>query len=112
MTNAEYVLELTGDKATLVSNLGVLLNEDDLDTDEYFAIMIYSLYHSYMRNYKEYHGQSNYNDTNDVHDIDLMRDYGKQVMISKDYRKLFNLKKGRIIIINVPTTTNFTIVDD
>jgi len=112
MTNAEYVLELTGNEATLVSNLAMLIDQDDLDTHEYFAIMIYSDYHSYMRNYKEYHGQSNYNDVGEVYDIDLMRDYGKQIMISKDYRKLFNLKKGRIIIINVPTTTNFTIIDD
>ena len=110
MTNAEYITQITGGTATLVRNLGLEAHESSLGADEYFVLIVCTEYQSYLRNYREYKGSSNYNESSEVYDIDLARDYGNQIMISKTYRTICNSDRGRVIIINVPITTNYLII--
>ena len=56
MTTAEFITETTDSNLILVKENPTIEDESTLGADEYFALMVYTDYQSYLRNYKEYKG--------------------------------------------------------
>ena len=102
MTSSDYVTMLTGAAMYLVDEVAGSENEATLATNEYFALMIYVESETYLRNYIEYKGKSNYNDDLEVYDIDLAKQgIEAGFYITKHYDRIVDNRRGRVIIVNV-----------
>ena len=111
MTTENYILFITDNKLSLIDDSAVLADEEDLSANEYFALMICADYQSFVRNYKEYEGNVNYNITHAVYDIGIEKDsFNDGWYISKTFKYRSNLNRGRTIIVNIPDTSCCTIL--
>jgi len=104
MTSSEYITKITGGILSLVNDFPS--DTTVLGTGEYFAFMYFTEYFSFLRNYKQYHGDHNYNDDLDCYDIDVKKqDIEHGYYLTTDYNKLLEPLKGRVIVV---TTTDLT----
>jgi len=107
MTTSAYITKITYGLLSLVNETVVLADQNNLGTDEYFVLMFYTTYQSYLRNYKEYRGYSNYNTVKISYDLDInkqLNDSGYGFYISKYYNKIKS-EKGRVLIVDIPDIT-------
>ena len=110
MTTAAYIRQITN---------GVLILVDEepdsdatLSTGEYFALLFYTEHLTYLRNYKQYKGNSNYNENLEVYDMEVnMQGYEDGYYLSTDYHKVRDDLKGRVIIVTTTDITKCVLLD-
>ncbi len=117
MNSSQYITERTNNALSLVNDAPD--STTVLDTNHYFALMFCTEYQSYLRNYIQYKGFSNYNEDLDLYDIDLNKNgFDTGYYVSKDY---YNLKKvfkqvredrGRIIVVSVNDNSKVELIDE
>ena len=112
MTTAEYINLKTDGVLTLVKETPTIADEATLGANEYFALMIYAEYQSYVRNYKDYKGSVNLNPRLNTYDLSIEKTSGEDGWyISKKYIKRHDLDRGRTIIVSVSDLTNCIILE-
>lgn len=110
MTTAAYIRQITN---------GVLVLVDEspestavLDTGEYFALLFYTSYLSYLHSYKQYKGNSNYNEDLEVYDMEVnMQGFEEGYYLSTDYKKIKDDNKGRVIIVTTTDISKCIVLD-
>lgn len=104
MTTQEYLTDVTNSVLQLVDDSPS--STEVLGVGEYFCLIFFTEYQSYLRNYSYYRGKSNYNEDFDCYDIDVWKQgIENGYFLSTDYKKVRNDKQGRVIIV---TTTDIT----
>ena len=112
MTTSEYITKITNGILTLVDEEPTIDDESTLLSNEWFVLMFYTEYHSYLRNYREYRGSYNYNEDFDSYDIDIFKQgFDNGYFITKHYDKIKN-KKGRVLIVSISQTDKCISLDD
>jgi len=112
MTTSDYLTKITNGILTLVDEEPVKTDELTLASNEWFVLMFYTEYHSYLRNYIQYRGFHNYNEDFDSYDIDIWKQgFDNGYFISKFYDKLKN-PKGRVLKVSISQTDKCISLDD
>lgn len=110
MTTTDYITDVTNGILQLVDD-GPSSTET-LGTGEYFCLMFFTEYKSYLRNYIQYRGKSNYNEDFDCYDIDIWKQNSDNgYFLSTDYSKVKNDDQGRVIVVTVTNLTKCISLD-
>lgn len=116
MTTSLYITQITNGVLSLVDDTPS--SSKVLGTNEYFCMMFCTEYHSFLRNYVQFKGDSNYNDDLDLYDIDINKQgYKTGYYISKEYNRIKRMlkqvreNKGRIIVVSVNDNSKVIFLD-
>lgn len=91
---------------SLIKRKTVIADQDTLETNQYFILMIYTTYMSYARNYREYKGDYYYHETDKCYYFDVFKQIGTgKYYISKVFNKIKDQDKGRVMIVTVNDAT-------
>lgn len=110
MTTSAYLRQITNGDLVLIDDSPS--STDTLSTGEYFCLMFFTEYKSYLRNYVHYRNQFNYNEDFDCFDIDIWKQNSDDgYFISTDFNKLNKPDKGRVITVTTTDITKCVLLD-
>jgi hypothetical protein len=111
MNTLQYIREITNNVLLLVDDSPSKTTA--LGSGEYFCLIFFTEYKSYLHNYSQYKGKSNYNEDADCYDIDIWKQGSNNgYYLSTNYDKIKDDSKGRVIIVTPTDITQCVVLED